>query len=121
MRNNNCQVLSGADTGSVNGSQVDANQIISASFQIVFGDASAAGTFLLQGSNDIAPARNMTAIDGFVVTNWTAIPSQTTSITGGASALLTIANSTYRWLRAVYTSASGGSTTVVVNMNALSM
>lgn len=118
MRNLNCQILSGADTGSVNGTAVDANQLISASFQIIFGDATATGTFKLQASNDI-PGTYYEPTP-FVPTNWTDIPSATTAIALGASALISLATMNYRWVRAVYTSSSGGSTTVIVNINALS-
>ena len=119
MRQVNVLALSGADTGSVNGSQIDSNQLVSASFQIVFGDVTAVGTFKLQMSNDVAP--NAVGPNTFTVTNWTDIPNQTAAITAGASAVLTISQTSYRWLRAVYTRSSGGSTTAIVNMFALSV
>lgn len=118
MRNINCQVLSGVDTASQNGSQVDSNQLVSASFQAVFGDATAVGTFKIQGSNDISNDRYQPS--QFTVGNWTDIPSATTSITAGASAIILIPNMSFRWVRAVYVFTSGGSSTITVNMNALS-
>lgn len=120
MRNVNCVILSAVDTASQNGSLVDANQLVSASFQAVFGDASAVGVFKIQASNDVAPARNMATQDGFAPTNWTDIPNATVAISAGGTAIITIAQMTYRWVRAVYTRTSDGSTTVVVSMNALS-
>lgn len=121
MRKVNCNVLSGVDTGSVNGVAVDSNQLVSASFQIVFGDATAAGTFKIQGCNDIDTDGYQFPSGTFTPTNWTDIPSQVATIASGASAILTIANMSYRFVRAVYVSGSGGSTTVSVNMFALSM
>lgn len=119
MRNVNCTVLSAAATASANGVQIDTNQLVSISFHAVFGDAAGAGTIKLQASNDIATSRNMVAIDGFVVTNWVDIPNQSATIVAGAPALLTIGELPYRWMRVVFTR-TGGTTTVRVNMNALS-
>jgi hypothetical protein len=117
MRNVNCNVLSGSDAISVNGIQINANQLINPSFQAVFGDATAVGTFSIQASNDIDTAGNLGA--PFVVKNWTLVPGATTSITAGASSLIALSEVNFRWLRAVYVSTSGGSTTVSVNMNAV--
>lgn len=118
MRNTCCSILSGPDTSTQTGGKVDANQIVSASFVCFFGDASAVGTIKIQVSNDPTNSSNL-AID-FTPVNWVD-SGVSASITGGASALLTIANMNFRWIRAVYTSASGGSSTVGVNMNALSI
>jgi hypothetical protein len=115
MRQVNAQILSGADTGNVNGSQIDSNQLISASFQAVFGDTSAVGTFKIQASNDVA-ALQISSSSTYIVTDWSDIPSASVSITAGGSALITLPNLNYRWIRAVYVSSSGGSSTVVVNM-----
>lgn len=120
MRHVNDTVLSAVDTGSANGILIDANQLITASFQASFGDATAAGTFKIQASNDPTPAGNMALPGGFAPTNWTDIPSQTATIASGASALLTINYVSYRWLRAVFIYSSGGSSTITVNMEALS-
>src|SRR5579859_1322918 len=101
MRKVNSTVLSAVDTASQNGSQIDSNQLISASFQVVFGDATAAGTLKIQASNDICNDQYQPAT--FTVTNWTDIPNATATIASGASALITIYQLSYRWLRAVYT------------------
>lgn len=121
MRNLNCIALSAADTASQNGPAMDTNQWIAASFQAVFGDATAAGTFKLQASNDTYNDRYNYPQGTFTPTNWTDIPNQTASITSGGSAILTIPQCAYRWIRAVYTRSGGGSTTIIVNVNALSM
>ncbi len=118
MRQVNVNILSDVDTGSANGSQIDSNQLVSGSFHAYFGDASANGTFKIQASNDVAPIQYSSPTT-FIATNWTDIPNASTSITSGSSALLTIPNMSYRWIRAVYTRSSGGSTTVNVEMFAL--
>jgi hypothetical protein len=118
MRYINKNILSAADTSSQNGSKVDANQLVSASFAFRFGDAGANGTCKIQASNDPCAFGNLAA--DFTVTNWVDVPNASAAITSGASALITIANMSYRWIRAVYTRSSGGSTTVNCDMNALS-
>lgn len=119
MRNVNCNVLTGDDSVDQSGTQIDANQLIAASFQAVFGDASATGTLKIQMSNDVCNDRYQAA--AFTVTNWTDIPSATASVASGASVVISLNQLSYRWLRAVYTAASGGTTTISVNLNALSM
>lgn len=118
MRNETINVLSGPDTSTQTGPQIDTNQIIAASFQASFGDATAAGTLTIQASNDIYNSGYTPG--SFTVTNWTLIPSASATVSAGGSVLITIPNMCYRWIRAVYTYTSGGSTTVSVNMNALS-
>lgn len=119
MRNGNFNVLSAVDTSSQNGIQIDANQIIAASFQAVFGDSTADGVFKIQMSNDICNDRYQA--NQFTVTNWTDIPNASASIVSGGSAVITIPQVSYRWLRAVYVSSSGGSSTVNVNIDSLSL
>jgi hypothetical protein len=101
MRNLCENTLSGADNLAVNGEQIDANQLVSASFHAYFGDAHAAGTFKLQASNDECTFGNLAA--NFLVTNWIDIPNQTSAVSAGTSALLTVGQMTYRWIRAVWT------------------
>jgi hypothetical protein len=108
MREVNVAILSAADTTSQTGSQIDSNQLIIASFQAVFGDSTAAGTVAIQGSNDVAPLQYSSPTT-FTATNWTNIPNATATITAGASAMILIPQMSFRWIRAVYTSSSGGS------------
>ena len=119
MRNICCNVLSAVNTASQNGIVVDANQLVSGSFLAYFGDATATGTFKIQASNDPCPFGNTAA--NFTPTHWADIPSASVAIAAGASQLILIPNMAFRWVRAVYTRGSGGSTTVNVNMNALSV
>jgi hypothetical protein len=119
MRNVNCIVLSAPDTASQNGIQIDSNQLVAASFQAVFGDTDAAGDIKIQMSNDICNDRYQAS--AFTVTNWTDVPSATASVTSGASVVISIPQMCYRWIRVVFTSSNAGATTIVVNMNALSL
>lgn len=106
MRNVTTNVISAADNQNTNGTAINSNQLVSASFQAVFGDTQAAGTFKLQASNDyeLSPS--------FSPANWTDIPNQSASITSGGSALLTIGSMAYQWIRATYTSTATGTQTV---------
>jgi hypothetical protein len=119
MKNINCIALSAVDTSSQNGGAIDANQLICASFQAVFADITAVGTVKVQASNDI----NTTGYNSnnFSPTNWSDISGATVAVSAGGVVLIPKFDLSYQWIRAVYTRTSGGSTTVVVNMNALSI
>lgn len=119
MKRVNGIALSSADTGTGahNGVQLDSGQWYSVSFHAIFGDASATGTLKVQASNDeITNTPN-----DFTVTSWVDIPNATASIASGAQALITVNPLSYRWLRVVYTGASGGSTTILVNFFAIAL
>lgn len=116
MKTVNKTILSAPDTASQNGSQIDANQLTRVSLQAVFGDATAVGTLNLQVSNDLYSDRYQSS--NFTVVNWSTI--STSAVTSGACAPIKIDFFAYRWLRAAYTSTSGGSSTITVNMYALS-
>lgn len=118
MRNINVAILSAADTGSHSGAAVDTGQVVSASFTAVFGDTGASGTVKIQASNDID---NANYVPGFAPTNWVDIPGASAVITSGSSAVISIAQMAYKWVRAVYTRTSGGTTSITVTMNGLSM
>lgn len=113
----NVSCLSADDSVSQTSGPLDSNQWVSVSFHAYFGDATAAGTFKIQASND--ENNNNYNTQAFQPTHWVDVPSQTASIASGASALLTISNCSYRWLRVVYTRSGGGSTTINVNLFAL--
>jgi hypothetical protein len=112
-------VLTGSDAANINGIQINSNQLVSASFHAYFGDSGAVGTLKIQASNDPCSYGNLAA--DFTVANWVDIPGTSTAVTGGASKLITIAQTSYRWMRAVWTATSGGTTTINVNMNAISV
>lgn len=107
MRNLNCNVLSAADNQTTNGIQIDSNQLFGMSFQAYFGDTQAAGTFKIQVSNDVAPIQ-YSSNSTFTVSHWVDLPSATTPIVSGGSAIITVNPSSYRWMRAVYTTSATG-------------
>lgn len=110
MRNVNTNCLTSTINQSVTGNTLDTNQWVAASFHAYFSTAMAAGTLKLQASNDINTTQYNT--QGFQPTNWVDIPNQSATITSGTSAILTVANSAYRWLRAIYTTSAAGTQTV---------
>lgn len=115
---NLCSTLLQASNASTQTSQVlDAGQLISISAHTIQGDSTMAGSVKIQASNDPTPQ----GAQHFTPTNWVDIPSVTASITAGAPVLLTISQSTYRWLRVVVTVTTPGSSTMTVNINALSV
>lgn len=118
MRNLSATVLSGSNAGSVTGITIDSNQMISASFQLSFGDSVAAGSFIVQASNDIFDTRYLDSI--FTPVNWSNVGTATT-VAAGATGLILLAQTSYRWLRVLYTSTIPGTSTVIVNINSLSM
>jgi hypothetical protein len=117
MRNETINILSASDASSQNGVQIDTNQILAASFQAVFGDSTAGGTVQVQMSNDIY---NSAYLQTFTVSNWTNIPSASATVTAGASVVISVPQMCYRWIRVIYTSTTPGTSTINVNMNALS-
>lgn len=119
MKYVNKQILSITDAVSQNSSAVDASQLISSSFHFVFSDADAAGSVKIQASNDVC-ADGM-APSSFAVTNWIDVPNQSATITAGSAALLTIANMSYRWVRAAFTQTTPGTGTLRVNMFGVSV
>lgn len=114
MRQVNDKVLSGANNVTVTGAQLDTNQMINMSFHCILGDSTAAGTFKLQASNDISqipPGQG-----GFTAKNWVDIPNQSIAMPAGTTqALLTLSEMSFRWVRAVWTVTTAGTTTVAVN------
>lgn len=117
MRNAVTTVLSAVDDVSRNGIQIDAGQIIAASFQSIFGDTDVAGTIKIQMSNDIPPSTYQA--NTFTVTNWSDIPSATAAVTAGVCPIISIPQACYRWMRVVFTQSAPGATTIHVNMNQL--
>ena len=120
MRNSNSIILSGNNTGNIVGPVEDAGQIVSASFQVICGDVTANGTVKIQMSNDV---NSYGAFQGsFQPTNWTDISGASVSVASGvASNPIVISQMCFRWIRAVYTRSSGGSSTLAVQINYLSV
>jgi len=114
MRQVNANVLSGSNTATVTGSQIDSNQLIDASFHLVVGDATAAGTFIVQASNDVCPVGQANS-GNFVVSNWATV-SSTPQPAGTEQIIVLLSNIAYRWLRVQWTHTTSGTSTVNVNM-----
>lgn len=119
MKKVNSTILSAASNASQTSSKIDSNQFVSVSFLINFTSGDEAGTVKVQASNDPNPDQYQP--DTFTPSNWCDVPSQSAAITAGASALLTIANSSYRWLRVVYTRSGGGAADKVINVNMMAL
>ncbi len=119
MKYVNCNVLSASDASSQNGIVIESSQLFSASFQAYFGDSTASGTLKIQASNDEFNAFYQPST--FTPTNWVDIPNASSTVTSGASVLISLQYLSYRWMRVVYTSSSGGSSTINVNMMALAL
>lgn len=120
MKYLNYTLLSAPDTASASSAQLDSSQLVSISIQSIFGDITAAGSVKLQMSNDICPMNNLPS--SFVVTNWSDIPSASATVAAGVCAPITLPMTlSYRWLRVVYTRVSGGSSTVTINVFAVSV
>lgn len=119
MRYVNANVLSAVDTGSANGVTIDCDQLVAVSFQATFSDSTAAGTLLVQMSNDMCAFSNLP--QDFVVTHWSAYPSATTAVVAGVAAPIIIPQVCARWLRVVFTETTPGTSTVNVNLFGLSV
>lgn len=114
MRQAIAQVLSGSAVGNITGLAFDVNQAVSASFCPATGDATAAGTFKIQCSNDII------TVKGQAPANWCDIPNATSVMVAGVAPAIVIGNMCFKFIRVVFTRTAGAST-VTVNMNYLSI
>lgn len=118
MRQISTIILNAANTGTQTGSTIDARQLFNASFQIINGDSTAAGTVKIQASNDNPPNGAIAA--SFTPTNWGDVPSASTTLTAGvpAAAFIRVIDMDFTWVRAVFTETTPGTTTIQVSMNA---
>ena len=117
MRNYPVQILSAVDTSTQTGAGYFVGQAVAASFTSIFADGSAAGTVKIQGSNEI-PVGDPTQFTP-PTTSFSDIPSATSTIASGVGPPIVLPTMNFQYIRAVYTSVSGGSSTVKVNMSAL--
>lgn len=118
MMNVTATILTAPDTAGATGAAINSNQLISASFQAICADITAAGSVKIQASNDSPPQGQLST---FVPTNWTDIPNATASVSAGVAPLILIPVCSFRYMRAVYAFTSGGSTTINVQMSAMSV
>jgi hypothetical protein len=115
MRKVNANIINARSDQSITSDKIDTNQVVSISFLANFTNGDEAGTIKIQASNDPCPDQYQPAT--FTPTNWCDVPNATATITSGSSALITIAQCTYRWLRVVYTLSGGGAAGKVINVN----
>jgi hypothetical protein len=119
MRNVPINMINAVDTVTQTGPPVFAGQSVSASFTSVFGDATAAGTVKIQESNEAPigePSKYVPSNGSFVD-----VPNATSTIASGAGPAIVLTTLCCQYVRAVFTYASGGSSTVVVNATFLSV
>lgn len=117
MRNYPVTIISAVDTASLTGSGFFVGQAVAASFTCIFGDATAAGTVKLQGSNTI-PVGDPNSFQP-LTGSYADIPSATSTIATGVGPAIVLTTMNFQYIRAVYTRTGGGSTTFTVNMSAL--
>jgi hypothetical protein len=120
MRQAQVLIFNASNVSSSNGSKIDVNQAVSASFQIINGDTDLAGTIKLQFSNQICEPQ--TDRFNFVPTSWQDIPNTSVTITAGVPAsAIVIPNMCFSYIRVVLTQTTPGSSTTQVLMNYLSI
>jgi hypothetical protein len=111
MRPNNPILFNAvANTGTKLSAAVDTSVMFTGSFQATFSDGTAAGTLVIQASNDpfeILPANEAPQ-------TWIDIANTSTSVASGASKLITVQTLNYRWIRAKWTQSGGSGTLTVV-------
>lgn len=112
MRQAIVQILNADNSASATGSAFQVKQAVSASFTVINGDLTAAGTLKLQCSNEYTTG---------TPTEWNDIPNATSSIASGVGSAILVPNMCFAYIRAVYTRSGGGSSTIRVNMNYLSI
>ena len=95
-----------SNTGTQVSSAIDASQIFSGSIQAEFTDSSAAGTLVLQASND--PIEELPK--GEAPQNWSDIADASATVSSGALTLISVPVLNYRWLRCKWTRSGGGGT-----------
>lgn len=116
MRNYPVQIISvTSDSISIIGHSFFVGQAIAGSFVNTFGDTTASGTIKIQGSNDL-PIGDPNL---FIPTNFNDVPNATSTISMGVGPAIVLPTMNFQYVRAVYTSSSGGTTTFTVNMSAL--
>lgn len=106
-------MINAVDTTTQTGAPVFVGQIFSGSFTSTFGDNTAAGTIKIQGSNETAPRSNL----GTYVpsdASFNDIPNATSTVAAGSGPAIVLPTLNFQYIRAIYTRASGGSTTIRV-------
>ena len=106
---NEVALAAASNTGTVTSAAIDASNLFAASAQAKFTDGTAAGTLVLQGSNDLPTPGGPT--------NWSDIPNTSQSVSSGALTLVPRTEICYRYIRVSWTS-SGGAGTLTATLQA---
>jgi len=96
--------------------QIDTGQMFRMSAHAFFSDSTAAGTLVLQASDDPTQFGNLPSL--VKITDWITIPNTSQTVTAGSSVLIPSTEICYRWVRVLWTP-SAGSGTISVNINTL--
>jgi hypothetical protein len=109
MRQVNINVIPVQAAATVTTAAIPALNLFSCSAQASAVGAGAAGTLIMQASDDIA------GDDGHPgpPSNWSAIPSATIAVSGAGAFLIPKTDLCYQWVRLVYTNTGTGTISVV--------
>lgn len=119
LRPNNVILFSAqANTaGAKNSIVLDAQQIVSGSIQASFTDVAAAGTLLIQCSDDNPAGLLVTSAGQPIPVNWNTLTNATANasavVAAGATTLISMQWVNCRWLRAQWTRSAGAGTLTV--------
>jgi hypothetical protein len=111
MQNVAITILNAPDNASQTGAAITCLNAVQGSFIPVCGDTTAAGTLKIQASNDFS-ANGF--LGPFTPSAWADIPNATSTIASGVGPAIVIPQMAFQYIRAVYTSTGGGSTTIQV-------
>lgn len=118
MRQGSIQLITNGNmTGDITSVGINLISIYAYSIQGVWsGGSGPSGSFVLQGSNDSCDVGSGQAVNQ--PTHWTPITGSTQAISGTPGSILyDVVECSYRWVRLVYTHASGSATlNVLVNV-----
>lgn len=108
MRQENIQIIPLQAASTVTSEPIDSRNLLYCSVQMA-ATGSAAGTLVLQASNDIAGADGVPGPQS----NWSPIPSATVSVSGAGAYMIPKTDLCYQWVRVVYTNSGTGTISAV--------
>lgn len=107
MRQVNDNIIPLQAAATITTAAIPALNLFSCSAQVTTTGAGAAGTFIIQASNDDFTASNAVPV------NWSAIPSATVTVAGAGAFLIPKTDLCYQWVRLVYTNTGSGTVSAV--------
>jgi hypothetical protein len=116
MRTNNVILVNNADASvTIDSPAYSLDQVWGISLQAVF-SGSPVGTVKLQGSDDSGVGPTSQYPNAPIIVNWTDIVNSSNAVTGAMNVVWNIADPFQKWIRLVYTPASGtGNLTLTIN------